>query len=86
MRLAVPGKLLFRDTTPGDSKSCFDEEMRDQVILFIHVIATFTRLLSPGGIRSVVAESVLLKQQLPILNRSNGTRLLTRYRADGNVP
>ncbi len=86
MRLAVPGKLLFCGTTPGNSKFCFDEEMRDQVILFIHVIVMFTRLLSPGGIRSVVAESVLLKQQLLILNRSNGTRLLTRYRAHGNVP
>ena len=30
----------------------------------------FARLLGPGGIRSVVAESVLVKQQLLILNRS----------------
>ena len=44
--------------------------MRDLVILFVHVIATLARLLGPGGIRSVVAESVLLKQQLLILNRS----------------
>jgi hypothetical protein len=38
--------------------------MRDLVILFIHLIATFARLLGPGGMRSVVAESVLVKQQL----------------------
>jgi transposase InsO family protein len=44
--------------------------MRDLVILFIHLIATFARLLGPGGMRSVVAESVLFKQQLLILNRS----------------
>ena len=44
--------------------------MRDLVILFVHLIATLARLLGPGGIRSVVAESVLLKQQLLILNRS----------------
>jgi putative transposase len=44
--------------------------MRDLVILFIHVIATLARLLGPGGVRSVIAESVLLKQQLLILNRS----------------
>ena len=44
--------------------------MRDLVILFVHVIATLARLLGPGGIRSVVAESVLVKQQLLILNRS----------------
>src|SRR3972149_1459663 len=44
--------------------------MRDHVILFVHVMATLARLLRPGGIRPVVAESVLVKQQLLILNRS----------------
>ena len=44
--------------------------MRDLVILFVHIIATLARLLGPGGIRSIVAESVLVKQQLLILNRS----------------
>jgi hypothetical protein len=44
--------------------------MRNLVILFIHVLATLARLWGPGGIRSVVAESVLVKQQLLILNRS----------------
>jgi putative transposase len=44
--------------------------MRNLVILFVHVVATLARLLGPGGIRSVVAESVLVKQQLLILNRS----------------
>ena len=44
--------------------------MRDLVILFVHVIATLARLLGPGGIRSVIAETVLVKQQLLILNRS----------------
>jgi hypothetical protein len=31
--------------------------MRDLVILFVQAIATLARLLGPGGIRSVVAES-----------------------------
>jgi hypothetical protein len=31
---------------------------------------TVARLVGPGGARSVVAESVLVKHQLPILNRS----------------
>jgi hypothetical protein len=44
--------------------------MRDLVILFIHLITTLVRLASPGGVRSVVAESVLVKHQLLILNRS----------------
>src|SRR5205085_5278146 len=44
--------------------------MRDLVILFIHLLTTATRLATRGGLRSVVAESVLLKHQLLILNRS----------------
>src|SRR5450830_1321907 len=44
--------------------------MRDLVILFVHAMATLVRLFGPGGIRSVVAESVLAKHQLLILNRS----------------
>ena len=35
--------------------------MRDLDILLIHLIATLVKLLSHGGARSVVAESVLLK-------------------------
>ena len=41
--------------------------MHDLVVLFIHLITTIARLAGPGGARSVVAESVLVKQQLLIL-------------------
>jgi hypothetical protein len=43
--------------------------MRDLVILFVHLVVTLMRLVRPGGLRSVVAESVLVKHQLLILNR-----------------
>jgi len=43
--------------------------MRDVVILFAHLIVTIVRLARPGSLRSVVAESVLVKHQLLILNR-----------------
>ena len=43
--------------------------MRDLAILFIHLIVTITRLIGPGGVRSVVAESLVVKHQLVILNR-----------------
>src|SRR5476651_764641 len=43
--------------------------MRDFIILIVHVIVTVVRLAGPGGLRSVVAESVLIRQQLLILNR-----------------
>jgi putative transposase len=44
--------------------------VRDLLILFVHLIATLARLIGPGGVRSVVAESVLVKHQLVVLNRS----------------
>jgi hypothetical protein len=43
--------------------------MRDLVVLFVHLIVTFVRLARPGGLRSVVAESMFVKHQLRILNR-----------------
>ena len=56
--------------------------MRDLVVLLLHVLATIARLAGPGGVRAVVAESVLVKQQLLILNRSRkrSPRLLLRDR------
>src|SRR5215813_12288053 len=44
--------------------------MRDLIILFVHAITTLMRVVRPGGVRAVVAESVLAKHQLLILNRS----------------
>src|SRR5215813_8992723 len=44
--------------------------MRDLIILLINLITTVFRLARPGGLRSVVAESVLIKHQLLIVNRS----------------
>jgi hypothetical protein len=44
--------------------------VRDLPVLFLHLLATVARLAGPGGARSVVAESVLVKHQLLILNRS----------------
>jgi hypothetical protein len=39
-------------------------EMRDFAILFLHLIVTLARLARPGGLRSIVAESVLVRHQL----------------------
>jgi putative transposase len=43
--------------------------MRDFLVLLLHLIATIVRLIKPGGYRSVVAESVLMRHRLLILNR-----------------
>jgi putative transposase len=44
--------------------------MRDFAIVFVHLIVTLARLARPDGLRSVVAESVLVRHQLLILNRA----------------
>jgi len=43
--------------------------MRDLAILFIHLLVTIAKMTRPGGARAVVAESLLLKHQLMVLNR-----------------
>jgi putative transposase len=43
--------------------------VRDLAVLFLHLLVTVARLAGPGGARSVVAESVLVKHQLLVLNR-----------------
>jgi hypothetical protein len=43
--------------------------MRDLAILFIHLLATVAKLTRPGGARAVVAESLLVRHQLVVLNR-----------------
>ena len=44
--------------------------MRDVLILAIHLLVTLAKFLRPGGVRQVAAESLLLKHQLLISNRS----------------
>jgi len=43
--------------------------MRDLILLLVHVVTTVMRVFQPGGVRAVIAESVLTKHQLLILNR-----------------
>ena len=43
--------------------------MREFIVLLVHSIATLVQLAKPGGLRSVVAESVLVRHQLLVLNR-----------------
>jgi hypothetical protein len=44
--------------------------LRDLLLLAIRLVVTVAKLLRPGGVRTVAAESVLLKHQLIISNRS----------------
>jgi hypothetical protein len=44
--------------------------MRELLILAIDLLVTIAKLLRPGGVQAVAAESLLLKHQLLISNRS----------------
>jgi len=44
--------------------------MREIILLLVHLLITLARLARPGGVRSITAESVMIKHQLLILNRS----------------
>ena len=44
--------------------------MHDILVVLVHSIVTVVRLIKPGGLRAVVAESALTRHQLLILSRS----------------
>src|SRR5208337_708956 len=44
--------------------------MRVLLLLSVQLIVTFARLMRPGGVRAVIAESLLLRHQLLICRRS----------------
>ena len=44
--------------------------MKDLHALLAHLLTTIAKLLGPGGAKAIVADSLLMKQQLLIINRS----------------
>jgi putative transposase len=45
--------------------------MMDIVILLVHLLTTVAKLLGPGGAKAIIAENLLLKQQLLVVTRSS---------------
>ncbi|MDB4224623.1 hypothetical protein N9850_12695 [Granulosicoccus sp.] len=44
--------------------------MKSIFLLFVHLVVTIAKLLGPGGAKSIVADSLLMKQQLLIIKRA----------------
>ena len=44
--------------------------MRATALLAIHLLVLLAKLLKPGGVKSVIAENLILKQQLIVVGRS----------------
>ena len=42
----------------------------DLLMIVAHLLTTLAKLLEPGGAKAIVADSLLMKQQLLIVNRS----------------
>jgi hypothetical protein len=64
----VPGEFLIS----GKIKELWTAiiaEMCELLVLLIPLIATVTRLAKPGGVRTVIAESDMLRHPLLVLNR-----------------
>ena len=46
------------------------ERMREFFILMVQLVVTVARLIGPGGAKSIVAENLLLRQQLLVVSRT----------------
>ncbi len=44
--------------------------MKDLVFLFIHLLTTIAKHIGPGGAKAIVADSLIMKQQLLVISRS----------------
>jgi hypothetical protein len=44
--------------------------MKDLLLTLLHLAVTAAKLCGPGGVRAVIAENLLLKQQLIVLRRA----------------
>jgi hypothetical protein len=44
--------------------------MKDLIVLLMHLLTTLAKIMGPGGTKAVVADSLLMKQQLLVINRS----------------
>jgi putative transposase len=44
--------------------------MKELLLTLLHLAAMIAKLCGPGGVRAVIAENLLLKQQLIVLRRA----------------
>ena len=64
-----------------ESNLLYASPMKELLILLAHLLTTVAKLLGPGGARAIVADSLLMKQQLLVINRSaNRQGIRCRYR------
>ena len=47
-----------------------DSRMKDLLLTLLHLAVVTAKLCDPGGVRAVIAENLVLKQQLIVLRRA----------------
>lgn len=73
---AVPGEILIHQYYQKVSYCRFrrrilsSDSMRDVIYLLFHLLSTVAKLLRPSGSKTIIAENLLLKQQLIIHSRA----------------
>jgi hypothetical protein len=75
-------RIVISPMIPYDSPPCYHSSMRHLIVFSSHLIAVLTQLLQPG-VRSLIAESLVLKHQLLIVNRSRHRSLTLSSRTGG---
>ena len=56
------------NASAGELRGLFGH-MKDVLLLLIHLPTAVAKLLSPGGVKGIIAENLLLKRQLLVVCR-----------------
>ena len=74
--MGVPGEMLVIASSQTRSQSCdrrhpslLYSAMKDLLMIVAHLLTTLAKLLAPGGAKAIIADSLVMKQQLLIVNR-----------------
>jgi hypothetical protein len=59
--------------------------MRDVLLILLHLAVLAAKLCGPGGVRAVIAENLVIKQQLMVLRRVGPTTQMTDRRKTAHV-
>jgi hypothetical protein len=59
--------------------------MQEKIELLIHFIVTLIKLLKPGGVKIVMAETMATKQQLIVMSRGKKRASCTQIKSRRNL-
>ncbi len=69
-KILIKWRVKLSDIASRSPPTLVSTSMKDIFILLAHLLTIVAKLLGPGGTKAVVAENLLLKQQLLVVTRS----------------